>query len=236
TEVISYASRNIYDTRPESEIGNLVTDGFLHHFDWTYNFGITNLGFRDYFRQGNITIGDIVSVIPFENNLLEVTMTGDEILQVLEESHGSYAYSGIRYRFYYDDNDLVIHSVGIYENGGFYALSSSRSYKGLMADFCWWTWHLGLYSAIDTGVHYRTGVVEYLRTLEDITLYSMDGRINETDTVWTYDSHPTTTTTSATITTTTSTIPPPDLSLFMWGAGVSVAVAAVVLIVLRKRH
>ncbi|MFW9793396.1 MAG: bifunctional metallophosphatase/5'-nucleotidase, partial [Candidatus Thorarchaeota archaeon] len=147
TEVITYASSDIYDELPESQIGNLVTDGFLHHFDWSHNFGITNRGggFRDYFRQGNISLGDVVSVIPFENNLLELTMTGAEILQLLEENHGYYVYSGVRYRYYYDP-DLVIHSVGIYENGEFYALSPSRTYKGLMSDFNWWQKHLGLYS------------------------------------------------------------------------------------------
>ena len=33
TEVISYASSDLHDSYPESQIGNLVTDGFLHHFD-----------------------------------------------------------------------------------------------------------------------------------------------------------------------------------------------------------
>ena len=45
----------------------------LHAFNWTINFGTTNRGggFRDYFRAGSITLGDVVSVIPFENNLMK---------------------------------------------------------------------------------------------------------------------------------------------------------------------
>ena len=119
--------------------------------------------------------------MPFENNLLKLNRTGAQILQLLEEYHGRYVYSGIRYRFYYNPG-LVIHSVGIYENERFYAINTSRTYKGLMDDFNWQQNHFGLLPAIDTGVHYRTAVVEYLRTLEDMALYSTDGRIIETPT------------------------------------------------------
>ncbi len=185
SEVITYASSDVYDGYPESAIGNLVTDGFLYHFGWSHNFGITNNGggFRDYFRQGSITLGDIVSVIPFENNLLELTMTGDELLQVIENNHDWYSFSGIRYRFYYDPG-LIIHSVQIFENDGFYDLNPSKTYKGLMTDFSWWQYHYGLYSAVDTGVHYRDAVVEYFRTLTDISSHTYDDRILETDQVF----------------------------------------------------
>jgi hypothetical protein len=227
TEVISYTSSNIFDGYPESQIGNLVTDGFLHHFDWNYNFGFTSRAgsFRDYFRQGDITIGDIISVMPFENNLLELNRTGAQILQLLEEYHGLYVYSGIRYRFYYNP-DLVIHSVGIYENGGFYALNTTRTYTGLIDDFNWLQNHFGLLPAIDTGVHYRTAVVEYLRTLDDMALYSTDGRINETDNVWTYDPHPTTDgTTEAAL----------PVELIAIGGGVTLAAIVLAIVVLRRR-
>ena len=237
TEVISYASSDLHDDFPVSQIGNLVTDGFLHHFDWNYNFGITNRGggFRDYFREGDITLGDIVSVIPFENHLLELTMTGAEILQLLKDNHGHYVYSGVRYRFYYNP-DLVIHSVGIHENGSFYALSPSRTYKGVMVDINWWANHFGLYSAIDIGVHYRTGVVEYLRTLDDLALYSMDGRINETDDVWTYDSHPTTTTSSITTITITPLFGSVEMmAIVIFSAG-AIVVVIIVLVIKQKNR
>ena len=181
SEVITHASTNIYDGVPESAIGNLITDGFLYHFNWEYSFGVTNRGggYRDYFREGNITLGDIVSVIPFENNLLELTMTGEQILQMLYQFHGHYTYSGIRYRFYYNPN-LVIHSVKIYENDGFYDLSLTKTYTGVMTDFNWWQNHYGKFSAVDTGVHYRDTVVEYFRTLSDLVPHGLDERILET--------------------------------------------------------
>ncbi|GAH80624.1 unnamed protein product, partial [marine sediment metagenome] len=63
TEIITYASVDVYDSFPESEIGNLIADGMIHHFYWDFNFAVTNRGggIRDYFREGNITIADIVS-------------------------------------------------------------------------------------------------------------------------------------------------------------------------------
>ena len=75
-EVISYASIDVGDPSPESGIGNLVADGMLDYLGWTHDFSFTNRGggIRDYFRAGNITVGDVVSVIPFENNILELTL------------------------------------------------------------------------------------------------------------------------------------------------------------------
>jgi 2',3'-cyclic-nucleotide 2'-phosphodiesterase (5'-nucleotidase family) len=182
SEVLTYASTDVYDGTPESGIGNLVTDSFLDYFDWQHNFGVTNRGggFRDYFRAGNITLGDVVSVVPFENNLLELTVTGSEIIQMLIDNHGYFTYSGIRYRFYNDPN-TVIHSVQIFENDGFYALNPTKIYSGLMTDFNWWQIYYGMYSAVDTGVHYRDSVIEYFKTIDDISSYTYDDRILETD-------------------------------------------------------
>ncbi len=182
SEVITYASNDVYDGYPESAIGNLVTDGFRYYFGWSHNFGITNNGggFRDFFRQGDITLGDIVSVIPFENNLLELTMKGNEILQMIQDYHDWYSFSGIRYRFYQDPG-LNIHSVQIWENDGFYNLNPSKTYTGLMSDFSWWQYHYGMYSAVDTGVHYRDAVIEYFRSLSDLSSHTYDDRILETD-------------------------------------------------------
>ena len=182
SEVITYASNDVHDGYPESAIGNLVTDGFRYYFGWSHNFGITNNGggFRDHFRQGDITLGDIVSVIPFDNSLLELTMTGEEILQMIQNYHGQYSFSGIRYRFY-QDPELHIHSVQIWKRNKFRNIDPSKNYTGLISDFNWWQRHYGQYSAVDTGVNYRDAVIEYFRTLTDISLHSYDDRILETD-------------------------------------------------------
>jgi 2',3'-cyclic-nucleotide 2'-phosphodiesterase (5'-nucleotidase family) len=182
SEVISYTSSNIYDGVPESAIGNLVTDAIFNRFGRKKNFAVASRGgsYRDYFREGDITLGDIVSVVPFENNLLKVKINGTEILKMLYDQHGSYTYSGIRYRFYYDI-DLVIHSVRIFEKDGFYTISPEETYIGYMLDFNWWQDYYGSFSPEDTGVNYRDAVVEYFKTLDDLSLYTYDDRILDTD-------------------------------------------------------
>ncbi|MCK5304715.1 MAG: hypothetical protein KAJ72_05660, partial [Candidatus Heimdallarchaeota archaeon] len=57
----------------------------------------------------------------------------------------------------------------------------SKTYTGLMTDYTWWVNYQGEFSAYDTGVHYRDAVVSYFRTLDDISLYTLDGRIFESD-------------------------------------------------------
>ena len=182
-EVISYTSEYIYDYYPESAIGNLVTDGFLYQFDYI-NFGVTNRGggFRDDFRTGDITLGDIVSVIPFENNLLEFLITGAQLLEMIEDHHGYYCYSGIRYTYSYNPTfhitAIKVHNIvsDAYED-----IILTNMYSGIMSDYSWWVNHKDDFATIDLGVHYRDPVIAYFRTLDDLSLYTLDGRIAESD-------------------------------------------------------
>lgn len=182
TEIITYTSENVYDTYPESAIGNLIADGMIHHFYWDYNFAVTNRGggIRDYFREGNITIADLVSVIPFENNILEISITGAEILEMIENSHGYNTYAGIRYNYSYNPS-FHITSIMMYEQGSFVDIDLLKTYTGLMSDYMWWGYYKDDFSSYDTGVHYRDAVEGYFRTLEDISFYTIDGRIFESD-------------------------------------------------------
>ncbi|MFX0045976.1 MAG: hypothetical protein ACFE8Z_09020, partial [Candidatus Hermodarchaeota archaeon] len=72
----------------------------------------------------------------------------------------------------------------------------------------------------------RTAVVEYLRTLDDMALYSTDGRINETNNVWTYDPHPTPDGTNE------AALP---VELISIGGGVTLVIIVLAIVVLRRR-
>ena len=182
-EVISYTSEYVYDYSPESAIGNLVTDGFLYQFDYI-NFGVTNRGggFRDDFRAGNITLGDVVSVIPFENNLLEFLVTGTQLLEMIENHHGYYSYSGIRYTYSYNPSfhitSIKVHNI---VSDSYEDIIMTNLYSGIITDYSWWVNHQEDFDAIDLGVHYRDPVIAYFRTLDDLSLYTLDGRIAESD-------------------------------------------------------
>ncbi len=179
-EVISYASIDVGDPSPESGIGNLVADGMLDYLGWTHDFSFTNRGggIRDYFRAGNITVGDVVSVIPFENNILELTLFGHELLDILHNGHGNNAIGNIRYKYSYDGG-FHITSAQINNSGTFEEIVYSNVYTGLMIDYLWWVVYKDLYPATDTGLAYRDAAIDYISKIDDISRVAYDGRIQE---------------------------------------------------------
>ncbi len=166
-EIITYTSEDIYDSSTNSGISALVTDAFIHYFNYTYNFGITNRGggFRDYFRQGNISIADIVSVIPFENNLMIFNITGEDLAQYTYFS--GYARSGLK---------QIGDDYYIQENGVFTPLDPSKNYTGIICDYPWYVNYQSVFNASDTGIHYRDTVFSYFRELDDLALHESENR------------------------------------------------------------
>lgn len=179
-EVISYASSPIYDPSPESGIGNIIADGMLDYFNWTHDFSFTNRGggIRDYFRAGEITIGDVVSVVPFENNILEITIAGHELLDVLHYGHGYNSIGNIRYNYSYDGG-FHLTSAMINISGTFEPILYSNYYTGLMIDYMWWVIWKDQFPAVDTGILYRDAAIHYISKISDISLIAYDGRIQE---------------------------------------------------------
>lgn len=166
--VITYASENIFDNA-NTGIGNLVTDGFLNYFyeqEKNYSFGITNRGggFRDYFRSGNITSADVVSVIPFENNLMEISMNGQELVDLYAGTVGSLVYSGLRF-----DQNAAQFEIVIGDH--WELVSLSETYTGVITDYSWYVSYQNQFDVIDTGVHYREAVLSYFSEIPDLVDY-----------------------------------------------------------------
>ena len=73
----------------------LITESWL----WGYpnaDIALTNLGgIRDSLRAGDITLADVVSILPFNNVLVDVILTGDQLLQVLAVDPGGLAIGGM---------------------------------------------------------------------------------------------------------------------------------------------
>jgi 2',3'-cyclic-nucleotide 2'-phosphodiesterase (5'-nucleotidase family) len=77
-EVIGYSERGIENR--SVAMTNLVTDSWLVSFP-NADAALTNFGgFRQDIPAGDITRGTILGVMPFENNLVEATLTGQELL------------------------------------------------------------------------------------------------------------------------------------------------------------
>ncbi|WP_053216154.1 cell wall-binding repeat-containing protein [Guptibacillus hwajinpoensis] len=100
----------------ETNLGNLITDGMLFKAQQFTDatIAITNGGgIRESIDKGPITLGEVLTTMPFGNNLVTIDLTGEEIIATLEHGvsgletgQGRFAHvSGIKYAF---DKDLPV--------------------------------------------------------------------------------------------------------------------------------
>ncbi len=87
----------------ESEMGNFVTDAMRTHLQGV-DFAFTNAGgLRADIDAGAITLEEIYTVLPFNNTLVTMDLTGAQVRQVLEEGaasrYGVVQVSGLRWAF-----------------------------------------------------------------------------------------------------------------------------------------
>lgn len=95
-EVLTYTKYDLKKGRPQSTIGNFVTDLCLSYSDaqiCVFNNG----GLRTSIDKGNITRGKIYELMPFENELVILELDQSDYLELLDyiTSRGGEPFSGI---------------------------------------------------------------------------------------------------------------------------------------------
>lgn len=98
TSILRGATRGV-----ESEMGNFVTDAMRAYLPGV-DFAFTNAGgLRADIDQGPITLEEIYAVLPFNNTLVTMELTGEQVIQVLEEGansrYGTVQVSGLRWSY-----------------------------------------------------------------------------------------------------------------------------------------
>jgi len=86
--VIGTAESNLPDTNArsaETELGNLVADVYRGYAKTDVAF-TNGGGIRSSLRKGAITLGDVYTVLPFDNFVETCTMTGEQLKKLLDES------------------------------------------------------------------------------------------------------------------------------------------------------
>ena len=87
--VIGEAAMPLEPYKPESPMGNLLPDILVwsgKFYNEKPDFGIYNIGgMRAALAKGKITIGDVFEVAPFENKVCFVTLTGEMVLQLMQQ-------------------------------------------------------------------------------------------------------------------------------------------------------
>ena len=155
-EEIGYTASGI--ARRSPEMLNLVTDAWLAAYP-TAAIAVTNLGgFRQDIPPGPITLADIVAVLPFENRLVEVQISGEQLAANLACCGG--AVGGISYT-------RRGASVQIELADG-RAFDPAAIYRVLVSDFMYFGGDEYLFGAqdpagYDTGIQWRQPVIDWLR-------------------------------------------------------------------------
>ena len=88
--IIGYAANRLTSYRPESPLSNLIADILRQSAKQRLGFepeiGIINMGgIRSILNEGEITIGDIYEISPFQNTLSVVDLKGDAVLELFSQ-------------------------------------------------------------------------------------------------------------------------------------------------------
>ncbi len=132
-----------------SDISNLVAQAFLS-MSLTSDLAIQNAGgVRVDLPAGPITVGDAYTLLPFANTLVELEMSGAEIVQVLEDAYayaidpdgstGAYPYAaGLRWHLdggQAEGERFTQVEIKDRETGAWGPISSSENYKVVTNDY-----------------------------------------------------------------------------------------------------
>lgn len=184
-EVIGYCPRAIRKGKPESPLGNLTADGLIwmakkyYGIDADvsiYNYG----GIRAEISKGDLTLGDVYAVYPFDNKLSLITMKGSDLKNMFRQvaqSEGLPINGSVRLVI----SDKKLKSVTI--NGE--SISDNKTYTVATIDYLVNTGDYGLDRFIDRNDSYeiiRDYFGDYYRYLASLSkdreiTAGTDGRI-----------------------------------------------------------
>lgn len=134
-EVLAQSTGRIEKGLPDAPLNDLMTDAFLQQASQRYgkpidcshmNFG----GIRSNLPDGKITIGSVYEIMPFDNQLVVLTLTGEMLQQLLShfaEGHGLVV-GGLRVKLH----DKKVQSV-TFTNGR--TLQPNETYTVVMSDY-----------------------------------------------------------------------------------------------------
>ena len=168
----------------ESNMGNLVADAYRAVMNT--DIGLTNAhGMRDDISPGIITWGTVYSVLPFANNIVSVSLTGQDIYDLLEQQWmGSYPnmlqVSGLSYT--YNQQKPVGHKIItiLYQDQ---PLIREKTYTIATTDFL--ANGSGLFSVMKKGRNIQVGrkdydtVIQYMKQLPQPFSILIEGRIKK---------------------------------------------------------
>ena len=87
--VVGHAGCDLTVDRPETPLSNLLADVLIwasSQYNEKPDFSVYNIGgIRASLAQGDVTIGDILEVAPFENKICFLTLTGEKVQELFSQ-------------------------------------------------------------------------------------------------------------------------------------------------------
>lgn len=151
---LGFLSRN-YDAN-DDRLQRLVVESWLSR-DSSADIAINNrLALRSPLARGAVSFSDIVGLLPFENSIYAVELTGAEIFQVIAEGQNPFIAGLIR-----TENDWLLLKTGMPVDAGetYRVLINSFMYEGgagydAIAEFD--------ADGFDTEIHYRQPIIDWI--------------------------------------------------------------------------
>jgi 2',3'-cyclic-nucleotide 2'-phosphodiesterase (5'-nucleotidase family) len=157
--VIGYTATGI--DRSSNAMHNMVMDAWLAAYP--AEIAMSNPGgFRQEIAPGEITLADIVGVLPFDNYLIDVELTGNQVIASYQHGSrrpavGGMAYRGGRYFLLTADGEQPLDPNATYSvlvNDFMYAGGDNYRFADYDPD------------AYETGIDWRQPVIEWISTLK----------------------------------------------------------------------
>ena len=87
--IVGTTSMPLASYRPESPLSNLLSDILVwgaKPYQQQVDFAVYNIGgIRAAFAKGDITVGDVVDVAPFENKICFLTLSGEKVMELFRQ-------------------------------------------------------------------------------------------------------------------------------------------------------
>ncbi|MGL5548439.1 MAG: 5'-nucleotidase C-terminal domain-containing protein, partial [Culicoidibacterales bacterium] len=136
----------------ETNLGNMITDAMANYgqtggFKNRTDFAVTNGGgIRADLNVGTVTLKDIITVLPFGNQISQIPLTGAEIMAMYEKSvgvfpatNGGFLHSSkdirVNYNVANETGERVLNIAIADETGTFQPLDEAKTYYVAMPDF-----------------------------------------------------------------------------------------------------
>jgi len=177
---VGLAKTDLTRAKPESSLGNIIAESLRERASLilkkNVDIGLLNLGgLRTDIGSGEITIGLVYELMPFENKMSILNVTGEELKQILDEIAviGGEPISGVRFRIVNEKAEDIVVSGQPIEKDKLYSIATN-DYLVNGGGFIPELWKIQ--NKEETNLLIREIILEYVRNRKVLEA-RLDGRV-----------------------------------------------------------